>query len=68
MAHMIQWTSFNQKQREVLAEKVADLGNIAVGSLVFGVSLRSDLFNMISFIIGLIISLTAYWITFRILR
>ncbi len=65
---MIQWTSFNQKQREVLAEKVADLGNIAVGSLVFGVSLRSDLFNMISFIIGLIISLTAYWITFRILR
>lgn len=50
----------NQKQREVLAEKLADLGNIAIGSLVFGVVIRSEAFNYISLILGLLIAIVAY--------
>lgn len=50
----------NPKQRNVLAEKLADLGNIAVGSLVFGYVLRSEAFNQFSLIIGLIIVIAAY--------
>ena len=45
----------NPKQRNVLAEKLADLGNIAVGSLVFGYVLRSEAFNQFSLIIGVML-------------
>jgi hypothetical protein len=34
------------KQRGMLGEKLADLGNIAVGSLVFGVVLRAEAFTL----------------------
>ena len=50
----------NQKQREVLAEKLADLGNIAVGSLVFGYVLQSSVFNGLSLFLGLFIAAAAY--------
>ena len=50
----------NEKQRGLLAEKLADLGNIAVGSLVFGYVLKSDVFNRFSLIIGIFISASAY--------
>ncbi|MBI4118927.1 MAG: hypothetical protein HY452_01550 [Parcubacteria group bacterium] len=50
----------NQKQREVLAEKLADLGNIAMGSLVFGFMVRSEVFNYLSLVIGLVIAFSAY--------
>ena len=43
---------FNEKQREVLAKKLADLGNIAVGSLVFGYVVRSEVFNVLSLALG----------------
>jgi hypothetical protein len=64
----MKWRDLNQKQREVIAEKFADLGNIAVGSLVFGVVLRSDILNRNSLILGVLIYLTAYWISLRALR
>lgn len=51
----------NQKQREVLADKLADLGNIAIGSLVFGFVIRSEAFNNLSLILGLLIAGSAYW-------
>jgi hypothetical protein len=51
---------FNEKQREVLAEKLADLGNIAVGSLVFGYVVRSEVFNVLSLLLGLAIAAAAY--------
>ena len=48
------------RQRETLAGKFADLGNIAIGSLVFGYVLRSDAFNQISLLFGVIIGILAY--------
>lgn len=50
----------NSKQREVLAEKLADLGNIAVGSLVFGYVVRSEAFTNFSLVLGLAIAVAAY--------
>lgn len=50
----------NPKQREILAGKLADLGNIAVGSLVFGFVIRSEAFNNLSLLLGLAIALAAY--------
>ena len=50
----------NERQRRILSEKLADLGNIAVGSLVFGYVLRSDAFNQVSLLIGIIIAIAAY--------
>lgn len=50
----------NPRQREVLAQKLAELGNIAVGSLVFGFVLRSDAFNNLSLVLGMLIALAAY--------
>lgn len=52
--------TLNQKQKETLAEKLADLGNISVGSLVFGVVIRSEAFNYISLVLGLLIAAIAY--------
>lgn len=51
---------FNEKQRTVLAEKLADLGNIAAGSLVFGYVVRSDAFSGWSLVLGLIIAAGTY--------
>jgi hypothetical protein len=53
----------NKRQREVLADKFADLGNIAIGSLVFGYVLRADAFNAFSLILGFIIAVVAYTFT-----
>ena len=50
----------NTKQREVLAEKLADLANIAVGSLVFGYVLKAEAFNNLSLILGVFISIIGY--------
>ncbi|TSC78471.1 MAG: hypothetical protein G01um101433_222 [Parcubacteria group bacterium Gr01-1014_33] len=50
----------NDKQREVLADKLSDLGNIAVGSLVFGYVINSKSFNGFSLILGLLIAVVMY--------
>jgi hypothetical protein len=50
----------NTGQRKVLGEKLADLGNIAVGSLVFGYVIRSESFNNLSLVLGLLIAVAAY--------
>lgn len=53
----------NKRQREVLADKFADLGNIAIGSLVFGYIVRADAFNAFSLILGFIVAVVAYAFT-----
>lgn len=53
----------NTRQKEVLAGKFADLGNIALGSLVFGYVLKSEALNELSLLIGLSVALVAYAIT-----
>ncbi len=50
----------NPKQREILAGKLMDLGNIALGSLVFGVVVRSEILNRFSVVLGLTFALLAY--------
>jgi len=50
----------NKKQRESLANRLGELGNIAVGSLVFGFVLRSDAFNNVSLMLGLLIAAVMY--------
>lgn len=54
------WHMLNERQRSMLSEKLADLGNVAVGSLVFGYILRSDVLNQLSLIFGVIMALLAY--------
>lgn len=51
----------SSKQRELLADKIADLGNIAFGSLVFGWVVRAESFNYVSLLLGLLIGGAAYW-------
>ena len=58
----------NQKQCEVLAEKLADLGNVAVGSLVFGYVLKSDAFNYLSLLLGIVISVVGYTLAVTLTR
>jgi hypothetical protein len=63
---MVRWEymrlipKLNQRQREVLANKLGELGNIAIGSLVFGFVLRSEAFNSLSVVLGLGIAVAAY--------
>ena len=59
---------FNERQREILAEKLADLGNIAVGSLIFGYVVRAEIFNSFSLILGIVISITMYWFAVRLTK
>jgi hypothetical protein len=49
------------KQRDMLGEKLADLGNLAVGSLVFGVVLRAEAFTRGTVVLGILIAIAAYW-------
>ena len=51
---------FNTRQREVLAEKLADIGNIAIGSLVFGYVIKSEAFSGWSLVLGLVIAAAMY--------
>lgn len=50
----------NPKQKEILSDKLMDLANIAVGSLVFGVIVRSEAFSYLSVLLGLVIASAAY--------
>ncbi len=52
----------NERQRSILSEKLLDLGNIAIGSLVFGYVLRSDFLNQLSLIFGITTGLLSYGI------
>lgn len=50
----------NLRQRELLAEKLMDLGNIAAGSLVFGVLIKRELFSIWSLVFGIVSVIVAY--------
>jgi hypothetical protein len=56
----------NTKQRERLAHILAELGNVAVGSLVFGFVLRSDTFNGLSLMIGLSIAAVSFFFAVKL--
>lgn len=58
----------NEKQREVLAEKLADFGNIAAGSLIFGTIFRAELLAVVSILIGLTLVLTSYLLSLLLTR
>lgn len=48
------------KQKEILIDKLSDMGNLAVASLIFGSMLQSKLLNSYSLFFGFIIGLAAY--------
>lgn len=50
----------NSRQKDMLAQRLAELGNIAVGSLVFGFVLRSEAFNNFSLVLGLAVAVVMY--------
>lgn len=56
----------NFKQRGALAEKLMDLGNIAAGSMVFGVLIKRELFNFLSLFIGIVTVVGLYIIAMKL--
>jgi len=52
---------WNTRQRGLLSEKLADLGNIAIGSLVFGYVLHSESLNEWSLFFGFSFVVLVYW-------
>lgn len=48
------------EQRNLIAGKLADFGNIAAGSLIFGTLLRVEAFAVGSVFLGLILLVLAY--------
>jgi len=60
LEYMRRRVHLNQRQREILAQRLGELGNIAIGSLVFGFVLRSEAFNALSLILGLVIAGATY--------
>ena len=45
---------------------VVVLGNLAVGSLVFGVVLRAEAFTRGTVILGILIAIAAYWFAVKL--
>lgn len=58
----------NFKQREMLAEKLIDLANIGIGSLVFGIVVRAEWFSGPSIVIGLVGGVLAYIYAMKLIR
>lgn len=52
--------TFGQKQREMLADKLMDLGNLAAGSLIFGTILREESLAFYPIIAGMIVITGSY--------
>lgn len=47
-------------QRKLLAAKFADFGNIAAGSLIFGILTREEALTLASVFLGVLLLVTAY--------
>lgn len=54
----------NKQQKSLYAEKLIDLANIAVGGLVFGQSIFSQQFSLKYAIVGLLILMILYLVSF----
>lgn len=52
--------SLDEAQRNVLAEKLADFGNIAAGSLIFGSIVSERILTVVSVLIGILLFVTSY--------
>ena len=60
--------TLNSKTRQVWAEKIIDLANIAAGALIFGQFISNKQFSPVLGLIGFILVLTGYIISFVLLR
>lgn len=58
----------NPKQREVLSEKMADLGNLAAASLIFGTIIREEILPIYSLLLGLALVFVSYLISILLTR
>ncbi len=64
---MVFW-KLNHIQRKTLAGKVADLGNIAIGSLIFGRVIAQEAFSQYSILFGFLIALLSYFSVVLLLK
>lgn len=55
-------------QRKLLAAKLADFGNIAAGSLIFGILVREEAFTQLSILLGLLLLGSAYAVAIVLIR
>jgi hypothetical protein len=53
-------TGLTPRQRRLLATKLADFGNLAAGSLLFGALLREETLTGLSIGLGMILLVLAY--------
>lgn len=60
MACMKRYIQFTGEQRKIFSEKLADLGNIVAGALVFGRLVTGEKFHLQTFLLGLIFPLFFY--------
>ena len=50
-------------QRKLLAAKFADFGNIAAGSLIFGILVREEALTLLSVLLSIVLLITAYMLS-----
>ncbi len=58
----------NDAQRAVLADKLADFGNIAAGSLIFGAAITERLFVAFSILLGVLLVVSSYFFALLLRR
>lgn len=56
----------DEKKKELLANKLLDLANIAAGALIFGQFLSESPVNKVLFVIGIGIVVLLYWVGFQL--
>lgn len=54
------WRPLAPRQRELLAAKCADLGNLAAASLIFGTLIREEALTLFSLVLGIALLALAY--------
>jgi len=58
----------NKDHHHVYGEKLADLGNIAVGAFVFGQFISEQLFSLRLAILGIVAFVTCYFASYLFLK
>jgi hypothetical protein len=67
-AHQAVRSGLTPRQRRLLATKLADFGNVAAGSLLFGALLREEILTNLSIGLGLVLLVLAYVLALALIR
>jgi hypothetical protein len=58
----------SNEQRQMFAEKLADLANLIAGALVFGQFVSGQAFSLLTFLLGIILASIVYYVAYRASR